>query len=154
MYLFYMWRSTGFSAWITNVPVLHVNVYRILSLNYKCTCFTCERLQDSQLELQMYVFYMWTSTGFSAWITNVPVLHVNVHRILSLNYKCTCFTCERPQDSQLELQMYVFYMWTSTGFSEICCRKDLKISKGYSEDANRRRTNNTMAKRKRTNNDI
>jgi hypothetical protein len=95
-----MWTSTGFSAWITNVPVLHVNVYRILSLNYKCTCFTCERLQDSQLELEMYVFYMWTSTGFSAWITNVRVLHVNVHRILSLNYKCTCFTCERPQDFQ------------------------------------------------------
>ena len=33
-------------------------------------------------------------------------------------------------------------------------KKSLKIPKGYSESVNRRRTDNAMAKRKRTNNDL
>ena len=34
------------------------------------------------------------------------------------------------------------------------CKKSLKIPKRSSESVNRRRTDNTMAKRKRTNNDL
>jgi hypothetical protein len=34
------------------------------------------------------------------------------------------------------------------------CKKSLKIAKGQSESVNGRRTDNTMVKRKRTNNDL
>jgi hypothetical protein len=40
------------------------------------------------------------------------------------------------------------------GFQEIFLKKSLKIPKGQSEAVNRRRTDNTMAKRKRTNYDL
>jgi cbb3-type cytochrome oxidase cytochrome c subunit len=60
---------------------------------------------------------------------------------------------------------YVMYMCVGCRGRKVVChdyvprysyfsKKNLKIPKGYSESVSRRRTDNTMTKRKRTNNDL
>jgi hypothetical protein len=52
----------------------------------------------------------------------------------------------------MHIKSKLLYLYKST--ETFCAKKSLTIPKGLSESVNRRRTDNAMAKRKSTNNDL
>jgi hypothetical protein len=79
---------------------------------------------------------------------------------LLLNYKSVCWSRTKWTSSASSSYQNVTY--SRHNIAEYCSfdikltqsKKNLKISKGWSESVNRIRTDNTMTKRKETNNDL